>query len=213
MVTCSQLLMRLFRGKETLVKLRPLVIFILFLSLSLFVTSSFSTHNSVYAQGKDGKGGKGGKDGKGGKGDNKGDKQSETINDGDAAVIRSGEDSGYNVDPNIVTEAVTDPSTDCQTVQNRPGTRTELGGCIPKDPVGFAYEYYSYGLGLIGGTGVLFFIIGGYMLLTSAGDPARIRNGKTFIFYAIFGILLAVFGYVFIEVIAIDILKIPGFQR
>ena len=94
----------------------------------------------------------------------------------------------------------------------KPGMNTEIG-CIPKDPAGFASQYYIYGLGLIGGLSLLFIIFGGYILLTSQGNPARLQNGKTYIFYALFGLLLAIFGYVFIEVIAIDILRIPGFAR
>lgn len=92
------------------------------------------------------------------------------------------------------------------------GTMTELG-CIPKDPTGFAIEFYAIGLGLIGGLSLLFLIFGGYILLTSSGDPIRLRNGKSFIFYALFGLLLAIFGYVFVEVIVIDILKLPDFER
>jgi hypothetical protein len=103
-------------------------------------------------------------------------------------------------------------NTQCKTPRGVDGTKTEIG-CIPKDPGGFAAEYYTYGLGLIGGVALLFIIIGGYIMLTSQGNPLRLQNGKTYIFYAIFGLLLAIFGYVFIEVIAIDILHVPGFTR
>ncbi len=92
------------------------------------------------------------------------------------------------------------------------GAQTEIG-CIPKDPAGFAAQYYTYGLGMIGGLSLIFIIIGGYLMLTSQGNPIQLRNGKTYIFYALFGLLLAIFGYVFIEVILIDILRVPGFER
>lgn len=103
----------------------------------------------------------------------------------------------------------------CKSSRGEPGVKVEsLGGyCVPKDPAGFAREYYSIGLGLIGGLSLLFIMFGGYILLTSQGNPVRLQNGKTFIFYALFGLLLAIFGYIFIEVIAIDILRIPGFER
>ncbi len=84
-------------------------------------------------------------------------------------------------------------------------------GCLPNDPVGFVQKFYGWGLGMIGLIGLLFLIIGGYQLLISRGDPSRIQTGKSYITYAIIGILLAIFGYVFIEVIAGDVLKIPGF--
>lgn len=85
-------------------------------------------------------------------------------------------------------------------------------GCLPSNPVGFVAQFYGWGLGLIGLVGLLFLIIGGYFILMSRGDPAQLQKGKSYITYAIIGILLAVFGFVFISVIAGNILKIPGFS-
>lgn len=84
-------------------------------------------------------------------------------------------------------------------------------GCIPSDPIGFVSRFYSIGLGLIGLVGLAFLIIGGYHILMSQGDPEKLNTGKSYITYAIIGILLAIFGFVFIEIIVGDILKIPGF--
>lgn len=84
-------------------------------------------------------------------------------------------------------------------------------GCVPNDPVGFVSRFYSIGLGLIGMVGLLFLIIGAYFILTSRGDPSMLQKGKSYILYSIIGIMLAIFGFVFIQVIAGDILKIPGF--
>jgi hypothetical protein len=55
-------------------------------------------------------------------------------------------------------------------------------------------------------------IVGGYYLLTSQGNPARVTTGKSFIFYSIAGLLLAIFGFVLIKFVAGDIIKIPGFN-
>ncbi|MBI2031493.1 MAG: hypothetical protein HYT08_02650 [Candidatus Levybacteria bacterium] len=85
--------------------------------------------------------------------------------------------------------------------------------CIPTDPVGFVAKTYGIGLGLIGGVALLFIILGGYTILTSSGNPARVASGKNYIYYAIAGLLLAIFGFIFIQVIAVDILRIPGFNR
>ena len=100
------------------------------------------------------------------------------------------------------------PPTSCPTGQSL----VEGIGCIPTDPIGFVAKFYSIGLSLIGGVAVLFIIYGGYTLLTSQGNPVQINKGKSYILYAIIGLLLAIFGYVFVEVIAVDILKIPGFN-
>lgn len=85
-------------------------------------------------------------------------------------------------------------------------------GCIPDDPVGFVERFYGIGLGLIGMVALIFIIIGGYYIMTSQGDPAKLQTGKSYITYSIVGVLLAIFGFVFIEVITGDILQIPGFN-
>ena len=88
--------------------------------------------------------------------------------------------------------------------------KTELG-CIPTDPIAFVQKFYGIGLGLIGGVGLIFIIYGGYIIVGSEGNPAALNRGKSYIMYAMMGIALAVFGFVFIQVIAVDILHIPGF--
>ncbi len=90
-------------------------------------------------------------------------------------------------------------------------TPTELG-CIPNDLPGFVAKFYGIGLGLIGGVAVLFIIYGGYIILSSQGNPQNLNKGKSYIMYAIIGLLLAIFGFVFVQIIAVDVLKIPGFS-
>ena len=85
-------------------------------------------------------------------------------------------------------------------------------GCFPNDPIGFSQKFYGYGLGFIAGLSLLVLILGGYRILTSQGDPTKVNEGRSYIFYAISGLLLAIFGYVFIEVIVVDILHVPGFK-
>lgn len=86
-------------------------------------------------------------------------------------------------------------------------------GCFPNDPVGFAQKFYGIGLAFIGGLSLLVLMYGGYAIMTSKGDPRRVNIGKSYIVYAIGGLLLAIFGYVFIEVVLVDILRVPGFAR
>ena len=91
------------------------------------------------------------------------------------------------------------------------GTAVSDFGCIHTDPVLFVTDIYAIGIWLIGFVGILFMIIGGYFIMTSRGNVEQLARGKSFIFYSIAGILLAVFGFVFIEIITGQILKIPGF--
>ena len=88
---------------------------------------------------------------------------------------------------------------------------TDLG-CIPYDPAAFAGKFYGIGLGLIAGTSLLFFIFGGYLIMTSKGNSGQLNTGKSYIYYALLGLLLAIFGFVIIQVIIVDILRIPGFS-
>jgi cytochrome c biogenesis protein CcdA len=85
-------------------------------------------------------------------------------------------------------------------------------GCFPNDPVGFVQKFYAIGLGFVAGIALIALIIGGYLILTSQGIPERVNNGKAYIFYAIIGLLLAIFGFVFIEVIVVNVLHVPGFK-
>jgi len=85
-------------------------------------------------------------------------------------------------------------------------------GCFPNDPVGFAQKFYGVGLGFIAGIALITLIYGGYVVMTSRGDPRRVNDGKSWIYYSIAGLLLAIFGFVFIQTVLVDILHVPGFK-
>ena len=85
-------------------------------------------------------------------------------------------------------------------------------GCFPNDPAGFVKKFYGIGLGFVGGISLLTLIIGGYDIIMSRGQPARVNIGKSYIYYSIAGLLLAIFGYVFIQAVLVDILHVPGFK-
>ncbi len=108
--------------------------------------------------------------------------------------------------PMIVSAA--EPSPSCNPATHK---QTELG-CLPTDPVRFSVGLYSVGLGLIGGVGVLFVMYGGYVILSSQGNPEQLRKGKSYIYFAIAGLILAFAGFVLYQTVASKILKIPGFE-
>jgi hypothetical protein len=85
-------------------------------------------------------------------------------------------------------------------------------GCMPNDPIGFVQKFYGIGLGFVGGVALITLILGGYTIMMSKGDPYKTNIGKSYIFYSISGLLLAIFGYVFIQVVVVDILHVPGFK-
>lgn len=87
-------------------------------------------------------------------------------------------------------------------------------GCLPVfDPAAFVKRFYGVGLGIIGGVSIIVIIYGGYLILTSQGNPMQLESGKRYVMYAIIGLLFAIFAFVFIQVIAIDILHVPGFNK
>lgn len=88
---------------------------------------------------------------------------------------------------------------------------TDLG-CVPTDPIGFVEKFYGIGLGFIGMVALLFIVIGGYYIMTSAGNVEHLATGKSFVFYALAGLMLAIFGFVFIQIVTGQILRIPGFN-
>ena len=85
-------------------------------------------------------------------------------------------------------------------------------GCIPQDPIGFVSTFYGWGLGFLGFVAIIFMIIGGYYIMASHGNQEMLQKGKSFIFYSIAGIILAIFGFIFIEIVTGEILQIPGFS-
>lgn len=86
-------------------------------------------------------------------------------------------------------------------------------GCLPNDPVGFVQKFYGIGLGFVAGISLLTLVYGGYIILTSRGDAQRVNDGKSYIYYSIAGLLLAIFGFVIIQVVLVDILHVPGASR
>lgn len=84
--------------------------------------------------------------------------------------------------------------------------------CVPQDPVGFVSRFYGIGLSVVGSIALLFLMYGGYVILISRGNPDALNKGKSYIYYSLAGLLLAVFGFVFIQIVFVDILHIPGFS-
>jgi hypothetical protein len=86
-------------------------------------------------------------------------------------------------------------------------------GCIPNKPLDFAAKIYSIGLGFIGAVALLLIIYGGYLILASRGDQLQLQKGRSYVVSAIIGIVMAVAGYSIYQIIAVDVIKIPGFTR
>lgn len=95
------------------------------------------------------------------------------------------------------------------TVTNDYECDTAIGG-IDITPAGFVKTIFGTLLGLSGGIALLLIIFSGYKLIFSRGDPERVQGAKETLTSAIVGLLFIIFSLVILEVIGVDILKIPG---
>jgi Type IV secretion system pilin len=91
-------------------------------------------------------------------------------------------------------------------------TATDFG-CIPNEPGGFTSKLYGIGLGLVGAAAVLFIIYGGYLILTSQGNSLQVARGKTYVMYSIIGLIFAILAAIFLQLVVVDFLHIPGFSK
>lgn len=86
-------------------------------------------------------------------------------------------------------------------------------GCVPTDPIILLNQYIlaAAGFGIAGGVAFLYFLYGAFLILTSMGNPERINEGKEIMISSISGLLLILFSVFILQVIGVDILKIPEF--
>lgn len=111
--------------------------------------------------------------------------------------------------------------TDCPVFNVR--SPTGIGGCDGNElytaigciPIGDADDFLgfilSWALGLAGGIAFLMIIYSGFQIVTSAGDPGKVKSGKELLTAAIGGLLLILFSVFILDLIGVDILQIPGF--
>jgi hypothetical protein len=90
---------------------------------------------------------------------------------------------------------------------------TGLGVAISTNPTLFIRDIFGILLSISGGILLLLIIYSGYQLMTSQGNPERIQAARERITSAIVGFLFLIFSLVLLEVIGVDILRIPGFEK
>lgn len=86
-------------------------------------------------------------------------------------------------------------------------------GNIPTNPEGLVNFLLKFILGISGGIAILLIIYGGYRLMTSQGNPEAIQGAKETITSAVVGLLFIIFSLVLLQIIGVDILRIPGFGK
>ncbi len=84
---------------------------------------------------------------------------------------------------------------------------------ISTEPQGFVRSIFGLVLGLAGGIALILIIIAGYRLMASQGNPEQITAARDQLISAIVGLLFIILSFVILQVIGVDILKIPGFSQ
>lgn len=86
-------------------------------------------------------------------------------------------------------------------------------GSIPTDSQNFTRWVLGFVLSVAGMIVLIIIIIAGYRLMTSQGDPEKLKNARDQLTAAIVGLLFIIFSLVILELITRDILGLPGFGR
>jgi hypothetical protein len=84
-------------------------------------------------------------------------------------------------------------------------------GCINTDPSVFVTRLLTFGISIAGGIAFLLILLGGFQVMTAAGNPEQMNGGRELISAAITGLILIIFSVVILKIIGVDILGIPGF--
>lgn len=91
------------------------------------------------------------------------------------------------------------------------GINTALG-CIPtENTTEFVKWFLRWAIGIAGGIAFLLILSSGFQIMTSSGNPEKLKGGQEQLTAAISGLLLIIFSVFLLRLIGVDILKLPGF--
>lgn len=108
---------------------------------------------------------------------------------------------------------VPDPKEPSKKIPNpNPGIATAIG-CIHTNPAEFTKDLLKFVIAIGGGLAFLMMLLGAFQMLTSAGNPESLNAGKERLTSAVIGLLFVIFAILLMQIIGIDILKIPGFGK
>jgi hypothetical protein len=107
--------------------------------------------------------------------------------------------------------AQTAPSSNSVLCNGDTGINTAIG-CIPfNDTNALVGFILGWAIGIGGGLAFLLMVYAGFLILTSQGNPERLKAGQELLTSAIAGIIMLVFSVFILKFIGVDILKLPGF--
>lgn len=89
---------------------------------------------------------------------------------------------------------------------------TALGSIDVSGPTGFIANAFGVLLSIAGAVAITIIILSGYRIMTSQGDPEKIKGARESLTSAIIGLLFMIFSVAILKIIGVNILHIPGFQ-
>ncbi len=114
--------------------------------------------------------------------------------------------TGYCVDP----AAVVIPSPNCQDGET---VNTAVGEIPTCNLNAFAAWFMGWAVGIGGGIAFLLILMGGFRIMSSGGNPDQIKAGKEQLTSAITGLLFIIFSVFLLQLIGVEILRLPGFGK
>lgn len=96
------------------------------------------------------------------------------------------------------------------TCQGGEGINTAIG-CIPiSDSNALIGFLLRWAIGVGGGIAFLLIVVAGFQIMTSTGNPERLKAGQELMTSAIAGLIMLIFSVFILRIIGIDILRLPG---
>jgi len=90
------------------------------------------------------------------------------------------------------------------------GIDTALG-CIPIDTTDRLISwFFTNFMGIAGGIALLLMIYGAFQVVTSGGNPDKVKEGQAFVTSAVSGLLFMIFSLFLLRFIGVDLLGLPG---
>jgi len=104
--------------------------------------------------------------------------------------------------------SITDPFAGCPNETDYINTAL---GCIPiVNTNSFINWFFSNLVGIAGGIALLLMIFGAFQIITSGGNPDKVKQGQSFVISAISGLLFMIFSLFLLRFIGVGLLGLPG---
>lgn len=91
--------------------------------------------------------------------------------------------------------------------------KTAIGEIDPRNLQGFIQQLLGLALGVAGGIAFLLMLFGSFQIMTSSGNPEKMKAGSELITSALTGLLFIIFSVFILKLIGVTILDIPGFGQ